>query len=292
MKTPAEIINDVLTKAALGYEVEVDDEVAEKLAASIVDSFKRSLKGRVPKNKIEGDRKYIGASSVGKPCWRQLWYDQRQGDYPPEVLTPNAKFKFLFGDVIEELALGLAEVGGAEVTGRQGEIEIPIEGTDWVVLGKQDATINSATVDVKSSSTYGLRKFDNEAALKGDDPFGYIDQLSLYDTQLGNGHPPEFLVIGKETGAIKSLQISKPTSEEQLKNKLIRLVNVLDEETPPDRAFEDEPDGKSGNRKLCMTCSYCAYKSHCWEGYRTFLYSNKPVYLTKVVRMPKVPELK
>ena len=34
------------------------------------------------------------------------------------------------------------------------------------------------------------------------------------------------------------------------------------------------------------------YRKECWKGLRTFIYSSGPVYLTKVVNLPKVPEFK
>ena len=51
-------------------------------------------------------------------------------------------------------------------------------------------------------------------------------------------------------------------------------------------SFEDEEDGKSGNRKLGMNCSYCAFKHTCWPGVQTIPYAQGPRYLTKIVRPP------
>ena len=56
--------------------------------------------------------------------------------------------------------------------------------------------------------------------------------------------------------------------------------------------YSAELEGKSGNEKLGFECSYCPYKAECWPGVRGFAYSYGPVFLTKVVRTPSVPEFK
>ena len=58
-----------------------------------------------------------------------------------------------------------------------------------------------------------------------------------------------------------------------------------------------QTDGSSGNRKLDVGCSYCAYKVDCWKdsnngtGLRKFIYANGPRYLTQVAKKPDVPEV-
>jgi len=57
------------------------------------------------------------------------------------------------------------------------------------------------------------------------------------------------------------------------------------------------PEGKSGNMKLGVNCSYCPHKVTCWDdanngdGLRLFLYSNGPMWLTEVQKEPKVQEI-
>ena len=58
-----------------------------------------------------------------------------------------------------------------------------------------------------------------------------------------------------------------------------------------DRHYKDQEFDKSGNRKLCMNCSYCSFKKTCWPNLRTFIYSHGPVFLTHVERPPKVEEV-
>ena len=75
------------------------------------------------------------------------------------------------------------------------------------------------------------------------------------------------------------------------------MKEVVAHDEPPARCHEAVPDGKSGNRKLGINCSYCSHKARCWadindgQGLRTFIYSTGPRYLTDVVKLPKVHEV-
>ena len=60
---------------------------------------------------------------------------------------------------------------------------------------------------------------------------------------------------------------------------------------PPEKCYEPKPDGKSGNMKLDIGCSYCAYNKACWPDLRAFAYSTGPRFLTEVVNEPKVQEI-
>jgi hypothetical protein len=74
------------------------------------------------------------------------------------------------------------------------------------------------------------------------------------------------------------------------------LKSVLASDEVPERCYDDEPDGKSGNRKLGVVCSYCPHKFRCWSdsnngiGLREFQYSSGPIWLTTVKVEPKVKE--
>jgi hypothetical protein len=51
------------------------------------------------------------------------------------------------------------------------------------------------------------------------------------------------------------------------------------------------PDGKSGNIKLGIKCSYCQYKKHCYPEVRKFAYSYGPKFLINVEYEPNVQEV-
>ena len=60
---------------------------------------------------------------------------------------------------------------------------------------------------------------------------------------------------------------------------------------PPPKAFVPEDDGKSGNKKLGIKCSYCAHKFTCYPETRVFLSYKGPVFLTTVKRQPQMKEI-
>ena len=259
----------------------VTDELAAKYGGLFADLLLTRFKG--PREPRRGT---LRMSSIGKPCERQLYYSVNNSD-ESEPLRPEAHMKFAFGDLIELLALFLAEAAGHEVEGTQDEQEI--EG----IKGHRDAVIDGTVVDVKSASTYSFRKF-SEGTLLENDSFGYGDQLQSYihagqtDDKVRDKDRGAFLVIDKTLGHI-CLDIHEK------KNVPYDLVykhkkDMVAASNPPKRGFEPEPDGKSGNMKLGMNCSYCDFKHKCHPGLKTYIYSNGPRYLTKVVREPNVGE--
>lgn len=153
--------------------------------------------------------------------------------------------------------------------------------------------IDGLTIDVKSANSRSMQKFRNHE-LETNDPFHYVDQLGLYieagkeDPIVTEKNMGAFLVIDKELGHIVLDAYYKPQKDYQA--EIARKKNVVAQKEPPPRCYPDEEDGKSGNRKLGTECSYCAFKETCWPQMRTFLYSNGPRFLTKVVREPDVPE--
>ncbi len=223
---------------------------------------------------------------------RKLWYTVNQPELA-EPLPPEARIKFLYGHIIEAVMLFLAEQSGHSVKHKQKEV------TSHGVVGHIDAVIDGCTVDVKSAGARSFGKF-RDHLLDSDDPFGYRDQLSLYVesvrdfpdvTVKGQG---AFLAVDKELGNIVLDTYS--TKKTDYEKETIRKRAMLSEPNPPPRCYVPIPDGKSGNLKLGVECSYCPFKHTCWasanggKGLRTFIYSTGPRYLTHVEREPDVPE--
>ena len=254
----------------------VKKESAEKLGQEIAKSITEMLEGGEQEPSLR-------FSNLGTPCKRKLWYSIRAPQLS-EPLPPYVKIKFLFGHILETLLLFLSEQAGHTVTGRQDELSI---GT---VKGHRDAVIDGRTIDVKSATTFSFKKF-RENRLTDDDPFGYIDQINAYRAADKDNVDDKvsFLAIDKQLGHI--VLDTYPANEVNYEEKIDRLKAIVDADEPPERGFSDEEMGAKGNRKLCMTCSYCPFKEVCWPGLRTFVYSNGPVYLTKVEETPKVLEI-
>lgn len=227
-------------------------------------------------------------SNIGTPCNRKLWYTVNEPD-EKEELSGEVRMKFLFGHILEEVLLFLAELSGHRVEGRQDEQDI------LGIKGHRDAVIDGVLVDVKSASTYSFKKFE-EGKLADDDAFGYIDQIQSYlhcaqdDPIVTDKDRCAFFVVDKTLGNM-CLDIHKRSSFPREKVVEYKKEMVARPE-PPARGFDPIPEGKSGNMKLGVQCSYCDFKNRCYPELRTFLYANRPVFLTTVKREPNVPELK
>ena len=260
-------------------------DLPEKLADQFAERMKNLVINRVGRGSEHTPALRI--SNIGKPCVRQTWLAIHNPE-ETEPLRAEARMKFLYGDVIEELLLFLAEAAGHTVELVQQQVDV--EG----VKGHWDAVIDGMVVDAKSASSYSFKKF-LEGNLVNDDPFGYVGQIQTY-LEAAQDIPEvtikdrcAFLVMDKTLGHI-CLDIHKRVEFDVkaiTRNKK-DIINSLD---IPNRAFEPVPEGKSGNMKLGMQCSYCNMKYACWPKLRTFIYSSGPVYLTEVYKEPSVPEV-
>lgn len=255
-------------------------EVSARLSSDITQRLSQQL------NRSQ-DPPRLRLSQMGPRCPRALWYSIHNPELG-ESLPAWATFKYSFGHVIEALAITLARCAGHEVTGEQDVITV--DG----VQGHRDCVIDGCIVDVKSTSSFGFKKF-KEKTLSEDDPFGYLDQLDGY--LVGSNEDPLVRVkdkaylfaIDKQLGhmCLYEHTIRENSIRERIKH--YREICNLDE--PPSCCCGTVADGKSGNIKLDTKASYSAYKYSCFPKLRTFLYASGPVYLTKVERVPDVPEL-
>lgn len=234
------------------------------------------------------DRKpTLRLSQMGDRCPCALWHSINKPELA-DPLPPWATFKYSFGHIIEALAVSLMKASGHEVTGEQDELVV-----DGIV-GHRDCVVDGCIVDVKSTSSFGFKKFKDKT-LAQDDSFGYLDQLDGY--LVGSLEDP--LVRVKDRGYI--LAIDKQLGhmclyehflrEKNIRNRIAYYREIVSRDVPPACGCGTVPDGKSGNVKLDTKASYNLYKHCCHPGLRTFLYASGPIYLTKVVRKPDVTEV-
>lgn len=281
-KTIDTLVEDIY--ALFNNDFKSDELHASSFGKRLAETIHRRInEQRIPKYGIESLR----LSMVGTECKRKVWYLGNRPDRA-EALSNSTKIKFLFGDILEELLLFLAEEAGHSVEGRQ--TPITING----VTGHRDAIIDGRLVDVKSASTLSFKKFEAND-LRGKDSFGYLDQLGSYhygsrgEELLKDKDVASFLVIDKTLGNI--CLDTYPVPDIDYNKKIEELKEVVTQKEPPRQHYMPVPEGKSGNMKLGTECSYCAFKHECWPELRTFLYAAKPIFLTKVVKEPRVPEV-
>ena len=268
---------------------EIADGVpVEQVINDFGENVKQILRNNITESKF--DRRKLRMSNIGKKD-RQLWYSYN--GYKGEELMPHTRIKFLYGHLIEEMVLALTKLAGHDVTDEQKQAEV--DG----IKGSMDCKIDGVLTDVKSASPYGFKKF-KDGSLINDDPFGYVDQIKGYAHSEGVTDVG-WLVMDKTNGHLTYLKYDMADESQwywsklnffSIEERIKNIKRVVKSETPPERCYEPIADGKSGNMKLAVGCSYCAYKHECWgKDLRTFIYSTGPRYLTEVKFVPSVLEV-
>jgi len=262
-----------------------------KLGVAVANHLDAALTPR----KGERTEHRLWFSQLGTKCFRKTWYEIKHPELA-EPLSADNRFKYLYGNVIEELALNVAIAAGHKVERQQERIEVPIGsfGDDlWSLTGRIDAVIDGHVIDVKSMSTYSFKE-QPANLLEASDMFGYTSQLRGYNDMIGDpARDAALLCVDKQLGHMKLSVLvgDKANPAKTVAHARYLLTGSVYSLTPPSRRAL-EPMGKSGNMKLDTYCSYCPFKRDCWSAMRTFLYAGKPVHLVEVVKEPDVPELK
>jgi hypothetical protein len=226
-------------------------------------------------------------SKLGPVCPCALWHSIHNPELA-EPLPAWAEIKYSFGHILEALLLTLAKAAGHTVEGEQDELVV--DG----IKGHRDCVIDGCIVDVKSASSLSFIKF-KDGTLGQDDSFGYLDQLDAY--LVGSLHDPlvtvkdkaYILAVDKQLGHLALYE--HRVREEHIRSRIAEYKSIVGAPNHPPCECKSVKHGESGNLKLDTRASYNPFKYACNPRLRAFLYSNGPVYLTKVVRQPDVPEI-
>ena len=266
-------------------KAKISAEDLKELAADITDCVVSAI------SEEREPRRNLRLSMIGQPD-RKIWYSLNDKYNNPQNkeddLSGSDYIKFLYGDILECLLVFLSKTAGHSVTDRQKELVVNN------VVGHQDGRVDDVLVDFKSASSFSFKKFQSGKIFQ-DDPFGYISQLSAY-AQANDVKEAGFVVIDKSTGEITYCPVHHMDMI-NAESRIDDLRQAISNGKPPDRCYDDVPDGASGNRKLDTGCVYCSYKFDCWHdanngtGLRAFQYATNVKYLTEVSKTPNVPEL-
>jgi CRISPR/Cas system-associated exonuclease Cas4 (RecB family) len=279
MKTVDTLVEDIYAIVDEGFEPEFSavTDFQEAVAEALLKQFK-------PSNRQSHNT--LRMSNIGKAdC--QLWHEINGTEKEP--LSPDTRLKFLFGDIIEALLIYLIKESGHTLTHEQAKVEV--DG----ILGHMDCKIDDVPIDIKSASSGSFKRFKNGTlAEEGNDSFGYLAQISGYAHP--DGHKEAgFLAMSKQSGELALM----PVHEIDMIDVPKRIAQMKEEvaKPAPTRCFKPVAEGKSGNMKLGLNCSYCAFKKPCWsdsndgDGLRLFIYSYGPCWFTSVERVPAVHEV-
>ncbi len=286
MKTIHTLVDDIYSLVKTKRPEKGVDAEAE------IENFGEAVKDLMRKeftNRGGFDARKLRMSNIGRDD-RYLW-NHYNNVGPKEPMQPHNLVKFLYGHLIEEMLLLLVRLSGHTVTHEQAQAEV--EG----IVGSMDCKIDGVLTDVKSTSSYGFKKF-KDATLAFDDPFGYIAQIKGYAKSEGDKEVG-WLAMDKQNGHLTYLKYDLEDTQapvyEVLKEDIVERIHyikeVVERKEPPALCNDPVPDGKSGNMKLPIGCSYCHFKHACYPELRTFLYSTGPRYLTEVANEPKVQEV-
>lgn len=285
MKSIYTLVDDI-------YKLVSTKEVAEGVDLDkCIDDFGENMKSLMRKEFTEkrDDTRKLRMSNIGRED-RYLWNLYNDVDKLDDM-QGQTYVKFLYGHLIEEMLLFLTRMAGHTVTDEQKKVSVN------GITGSMDCKINGIVTDVKSVSTYGFRKF-KDGTLAYDDPFGYIAQIKGYayaegDSKFG------WLAMDKQNGHLTYLMYDCDDTQApvhdmikfDIKERIEHVKKLVEHPTPPDVCYTPTADGKSGNQKLAVGCSYCSYKKECWPTVRAFAYSSGPRFLVEVHNEPKVPEI-
>ena len=274
ISTLLEDIGDRLEEGTLPEETNlalVLDELKEVMENFFVEESNRDSTGK------------LRLSAVGRED-RKLWYDFN--GYAKEKLNTSQRIRFCLGHILESFVLLLTREAGHTVEDCQKEVSVE------KVKGHIDCIIDGELVDVKSASPYGFKKFVDGSIITGEDPFGYMYQLSSYGAALGK-KKGYFLSIDKSGGNLNLLEV--PLNNVDPAERISYLKDTLPDSDPPDRCYP-EVEEASGNKRIGFNCKYCDYKVECWkdsnngQGLRKYNYAKGPEYFTHVQKEPRVEE--
>lgn len=262
-------------------EVDVEAEI-EKFGEAVKDLMKKEFLSR------SFDSRKLRLSNIGRDD-RYLWnhyHSKAKATYRPENLI-----KFMYGHLIEEMLLFLTRMSGHKVTHEQHPCEVN------GIKGSMDCKIDGIVTDVKSTSTYGFKKF-KDGSLAYDDPFGYVAQIKAYahsegETKYG------WLAMDKQNGHLTYLMYDEEDTQAPIHEKISYSIEdrvdhvkkLVEQPEPPQKECHAPLEEKGGNVRLAAGCSYCHFKKVCYPHVRGFLYSTGPKFLVEVKSEPKVMEI-
>lgn len=206
---------------------------------------------------------YYRLSSMGKSLLTLQC--EKLGLEKDQKEEPFLMMKFMFGDMIEALAITLLEEAGIEIESEQETVYLEIAKDTrrpLKIKGTLDIVIDGRVYDVKTASQFSFEKFKKGLeALEKQDSFGYCTQLAAY-CKAGGYKPGGWIVINKVTGEwaicdAKELDVDKYI--ESIESK----IEVLEHTRTIDDIYKGIPyyiDAKTGDKFLHKDYKYFDYK--------------------------------
>jgi hypothetical protein len=198
-------------------------------------------------------REYLGASSIGAECDRQLWYSFHR---EKPLLDPRIYRIFDQGHLMESYCISMLKHAGYEVFHDDGGEQFGFK--DEEVAGHIDAVIiidnEPHLLEIKTANDKRfaeMKKFGVEKS----DPVYFI-QMQVYMKYM-DLKKALFFVINKNTSEIYM---------EIVGYESIKATYYVNRGKEIIRGKEEEAERKYKS-KAFFRCKFCDYKEECWAGY-------------------------
>jgi len=253
---PAEMMIHQYPQDATSGSSAMSQENIEQVATDIKDALNRQF------NTKREEKFRLRMSNIGRPSC-QLWFEKNK----PETALPKPTtfvMNMMIGDIVE--AVFKAVLREANVKFEDTDtVKLEID-DDHTISGSYDLAINDAVDDIKSASDWSYKyKFDSFESLASGDSFGYVGQLAGYAKAAGK-KAGGWWVLNKANGHFKYVRANIDMDYELDKIKDNIKKAEADELV---RCFEPEPEtfrGKeTGNIVLNKNCTFCSYRTTCWD---------------------------
>ena len=241
----------------------------ETISADLREQFMEDCGAALDKQFAPRQEWRLRMSSVGQlPCKQHLAKDGIK-----EELEYDAFMRFIFGDMVEALAVCVMKAAGIPVEDEQKKVSLQVY--DTKLDGSMDLTIDGEVWDVKSASPFSFSSkfgdYGGYTKLKNDDPFGYVVQGHSYGKANGTRFAG-WIAINKSTGEWAFTTTPKDGGIEEKEALTLAALNI---KSVKDGKYKRLPDEKetytkkkvkieTGNRVLGNDCVFCGYKGHCW----------------------------
>lgn len=204
-------------------------------------------------------RDYLGASAIGEPCERKLWYSFRwviQESFEPRMLRLFDTGHREESRIVEELKKIGCQVLEKDNKGRQwgfADLNGLFRGScDGVVLGIPEAPKTWHLLEVKTSSTKAFKEIEKRGVMIAKTQHYAQMQIYMHYLELTRAI---YICVAKETDDIYTERV------EYNKKAALALIEkaerIINSELPPERI-------KNANHEY-PPCSWCAAKNLCHE---------------------------
>jgi Domain of unknown function DUF83 len=214
-------------------------------------SLAQYLDEKLSSHEDSESRDYIGASSIGHPCLRHIWYNYNK--YPRKQFSAKQKRTLTTGKYLESLLI--EEILNADIN-----IDYNENGShhlydyDYPVFqGNMDAVMmidnKQVVLEIKTAKDSSFKNFVKNGLYKWN--IQYYSQIQSYLGMADINHA-YILVINKDTGELHDEFITFDELHYSLiKHKVNEVINAK------------EPPEKINKSPIFYICNMCQYKEIC-----------------------------